>query len=160
MNITFCQTCVTGYYLYQASCYLVCPNSTYHSSTNCVQCSSSCSLCQNLTYCTSCNSGYSMQNNNCVSTCSQGISYNQICYPCGLNCDVCSTACTKCTTGYNLYNGYCISVCPLTTVAIAQVCQPCSVKYSSVCNTCNDTQCLSCTQGALINGICTNCKNG
>lgn len=170
MNSTYCLSCITNSYLYNTKCWQPCPDGSFINPitlADCSTCPTGCSLCTENNFCTACLPAYSMENNLCVINCSVGISHNQVCFPCGLNCSKCQYSCTNCTpacsqcdTGYSLYQLYCQLTCPPTTISLSQVCKNCSVVYSTDCLTCNNSQCLTCSQGALINGSCQPCPSG
>lgn len=102
----------------------------------------------------------------CVLTCSLGVSYNQVCLPCGLNCAMCNTStstpiCSLCSTNYYLYNNTCLATCPSNTLSLDSItCVSCINKFSVNCSTCNFTECLSCSEGELTNGDCYPCSDG
>ena len=84
--------------MYKGICYNNCVISTYPYNYNnvsvvqnlvCMDCPLVCRTCTSRTNCLTCSTNYSLENSQCVLTCSLGISYNQVCYPCGLNCALC-----------------------------------------------------------------------
>ncbi len=93
--------------------------------------------------------------------CSAGVSFNQVCYPCGINCALCINAtCNACKTSYYLYNSNCFPSCPSNTLSLdGSTCVLCSQVYTN-CSICNTTQCLSCNYGQLLNGVCKPCGAG
>lgn len=149
--------------LYKGSCYLTCPNSTYPNTSLqlCVDCPASCSTCTSASTCQSCVSSYSMENSQCVLICSKGLSFNQVCYPCGLNCDICvNTTCSKCVSSYFLVNNTCLTQCPSNMLSLDTIsCTLCTSKFVN-CSTCTTSQCLTCTFGQLLNGTCVPCSAG
>lgn len=93
--------------------------------------------------------------------CSQGLSFNQTCYPCGLNCDICVNAiCSKCASNYYLYNNTCLTQCPSNMLSLDSIaCVSCTQKFVN-CSTCSFNACLTCTYGQLLNGNCVPCSPG
>lgn len=93
--------------------------------------------------------------------CSKGVSFNQICYPCGLHCSICqNTTCSLCDSPYFLYNNTCLIQCPSNMLSLDTItCVPCSTKYVN-CSTCDTSVCLSCTYGQLDAGTCKPCSPG
>ena len=91
-------------------------------------------------------------------TCSRGISFNQICYPCGLNCENClGTTCNLCSTGFLIYNNGCVDRCPSNMLSLNnQNCVLCTERFTN-CSTCTQDSCLSCVYGQLVNSSCIPC---
>ena len=53
-----------------------------------------------------------------------------------------------------------MGVCPSNTLTLDNMtCVTCTAKYVN-CSTCNQTHCLSCTDGQLTNGQCLPCTPG
>lgn len=150
--------------LYKGACYLTCPNSTYANTTEqlCVACPASCATCTSPNSCQTCVATYSLENSQCVLVCSLGLSFQQICYPCGLNCDICQNGtCLRCSASYFLYNNTCLSQCPSFMLTQDTInCVPCTRVFTN-CSTCTNTACLTCTYGQLTtNGTCVPCSPG
>lgn len=93
--------------------------------------------------------------------CAKGISFQQVCYPCGLNCANCNdTICSRCDTSYVLANNTCLTQCPSNMLTMDTInCVPCTDKFVN-CSTCNNTHCLLCKYGQLTNGTCRPCDPG
>lgn len=162
-NSTFCTSCITSMYLYKGECYLYCPNTTFANTSGqiCSSCPASCATCTSLASCQTCITTYSLEDSQCVLVCSKGLSFNQVCYPCGLNCDICvNTTCSKCVNTYYLYNNTCVQQCPNNMLTLDSMnCILCTNKFIN-CSTCNVNQCLTCTYGQLSNGSCIPCSPG
>lgn len=161
VNSTFCLTCLASQYIYQGVCYTDCPVTTYPSYPRCLNCPVTCHNCTSPTNCLSCATNYSLENSQCVLNCAVGISYQQVCYPCGLNCALCNgTTCTRCSPFYYLLNNVCMSQCSQNTLTLDNAtCVPCTEKFVN-CTTCSQTQCLSCMEGELTGGQCLPCTPG
>lgn len=161
LNFTYCLSCISQQNLYKGTCYGACPVSTYAAPPICQNCPPTCLTCTSPTNCLTCTTSYSLENWQCVLNCALGISYMQVCYPCGLNCALCmNTTCVRCTPSFYLQNNVCVSQCSADKLSLdASTCVPCTDKYVN-CTTCNINECLSCLDGQLNNGTCQPCVPG
>ena len=148
-----CLTCATGYYLWGGSCFLSCPDGTFHTGSYvCNPCDSSCATCSGTaTACTGCNAGTYLQESDstCVACNLPGQFINGLyCSLCDPSCYTCSgtaTTCTGCNAGMYLRttDNACVA-CNVPKFYIDDpYCKPCH----STCETCDgdlETNCLSC----------------
>ncbi len=135
-----CISCYNNYYLYNRTCVLNCPVSTYADIYNktCLSCAVGCLNCSKLSNCFKCNIGYTLNT-------TTGVCNNTVCTG-GSNCSICSpdSKCLLCNDGFYLYNNMCLSICPSATFAAPSICYDCPLS------------CLTCINRI----VCTNCKNG
>lgn len=169
--------------MYQSVCYDACPQKTFVSGDNCVDCSSSCFNCSAGTAndCTSCPSSQYLSTptvGSCAATCTDA-NYqitDTINFKCTNNCPLTlmtsGSTCVKCASGTykNPNTGLCTNTCPDQTYADT------SISYCSACNAscanCNGplpTNCLTCPAPGsssfnyLLLGMCvanTSCPSG
>jgi len=119
LNSSFCVSCVSGYYYYNYTCQLTCPNSYYsdNSTSSCKSCISPCKTCTNQTACLSCSQGF-WNGSTCINSCLSGYfgdTINFICSICSSSCLTCinsATACTSCNSSLIYYNMECLTTCP------------------------------------------------
>lgn len=118
---SFCQQCITGYYLYNNTCLSTCPDGYYGNINRCDRCINPCRTCRNMTYCLTCISNFLNSTTGlCVgqSQCADGFyaDMNSLqCQPCVspcLRCTVRADLCSKCTSPLLLHLGTCVSTCP------------------------------------------------
>ncbi|KAL4454178.1 hypothetical protein ABPG74_012135 [Tetrahymena malaccensis] len=148
INKSACQTCESGYFLYQNStCVDKCPKNTYLDSVSqiCYACQKGCVDCQNQLKCNQCEeiSGYYLfDNQQCV-----------LKGDCFSPCLVCQDPknpklCSKCQDGYALQDNLCVQQCKQGYYSQ-------SVNGINTCLKCSDT-CLQCSLQAE---KCLSCSN-
>ena len=116
---TYCTSCYPTNYLYNGTCSILCPNSTYRDSGQqiCQPCTSPCSDCSASNYCITCvNTALYVENGVCVPTCSGNlIPVNSMCTACNPVCSTCSVTITNClrcaSTYYFVYSNTTIPNC-------------------------------------------------
>ena len=168
----YCSSCIvangTQMYLYQGTCYSICPAGTYLNGLSCFTCNSSCATCTtSSSYCTSCPSGMKLYGSTCINSCPSGstIEKSNVCYSCDNTCKYCAgtiNICTSCPVGAVLSKGSCLPECPpgyTTTSSSNGACITCSS-----CLTClsSESYCTSCSQGYILyqNQCITKCPSG
>jgi len=173
---TNCVQCKTGYYLFNETCVVTCPNQYYGNTTAlvCMNCISPCYTCLNSSYCLSCSVNF-LYNGTCVTSPSCPAYYyaditTLSCLVCSSNCLTCQYSavyCTSCkpnSTTPLLQNNTCVSNCSSNSTYAGSLggISAC-VLCISPCQTCsNSTYCLSCVAGYMLSGgICsTSCTAG
>lgn len=117
---THCTSCYPTNYLYNGTCSISCPNTTYPDSAlqQCLSCVAPCSQCSSPAYCITCiNTALVIENGQCLAACTGYlISINGVCTACNAACLSCVgtvTHCVVCQTGYYYVaaNSTCVNVC-------------------------------------------------
>jgi proprotein convertase subtilisin/kexin type 5 len=157
-----CSSCSTPRLLTSiATC--ACPDQTYDSNGQCINCPSNCRLC-NSTGCIVCTNGQFLYNGVCGSCPTSFIGANGVCVSCAQNCLTCSqpASCSVCNSSYYLYLGLCLPNCPNSTLTNtnSMTCIDCVAPCASCSNL--TTNCTSCIAGLgnLFNGVCGACPSG
>jgi hypothetical protein len=179
-----CLTCVTGYYLYNATCGPTCPSGYIGLNRLCAPCINNCLTCSGSTaICNSCQPNFYLYNATsptCVNPCPAPLLMNpntMTCTGCSAQCASCATyatQCLSCPAGSFLQNTSCLSSCNIGYYPQATVCTPCP----AICTACLSA--LLCTQCAAnyylyvsscvatcpathpivnVNGACSACTN-
>ena len=160
-NYTGCITCQTGLlFTTSQKCVSSCPDGTYQSGSNCLNCTGLCQTCSgSATYCLTCVQGYYEAAGGCTDKCaiSEYVS-NGHCLTCSSVCNTCENSnaqCTSCPGTEVLLGSNCISSCPSNTYKdLYSTCQNCD----SNCGNCShiSTNCTSCNSilPLLFDGTC------
>ena len=109
-----CETCYTGFKLYENNCYEDCPEGSYQTGpSSCASCIPNCSYCSSSDTCNICMDGFKVYKSKCYETYPIGTyeTADAHCLSCSSNCIQCSSneKCDKCETGYVLRNKQCIN---------------------------------------------------
>nr|DBA28043.1 TPA: hypothetical protein GDO54_008459 [Pyxicephalus adspersus] len=161
-NTERCTSCLNGYYLYENSCYKVCPDKTYSRDLllSCFPCAPSCVSCTE-DECLYCDEDFFLKDGFCVSDCGQGFYADDIdreCEMCYRTCESCSgpdyDECITCKDDFQLLNEKCVnpSIKEPPPGAYwdeyARVFSPCD----EICKTCNISAntCTSCHLGTFL----------
>jgi proprotein convertase subtilisin/kexin type 5 len=166
-NSSSCTVCSSssGAFLINSTCVLYCPAGTYKSqeASECVACSTGCSLCLNSSYCSSCQSPLALYQAQCLSVCPNGAyTSNGICTPCPVGCYSCTSAsnCSLCASGYLMLSSgsyyACVLSCPSGYFAAAMASTNFNNSYYYQCVTCF-SPCQTCSQAG---STCTSCVSG
>ena len=166
-NNNICKTCKEGYYLFNSTCLLTCPDGYFASEETkiCNSCHSSCHTCNSSNFCLSCPKDMVLHNNTCFDSCPDYfVNIDGLCKECKT-----SSLCIKCdkynideciNCGQNiLFNKRCLKECPPGYVNMNNNCISCpkncvDCDYHTMCNKCSDLY-------VLYNGNCLqNCPNG
>lgn len=153
--------CSTGTYLYQGTCYSVCPAGTRKSEQGFIDCTDPNAVTCSSSKAMSCIPDYFVYLGACVTPCPIGTRRNAQ----NLRCEACSdpdaSSCTKgnataCST-LNLSNGVCVMTCPEEMFAQNQVCTRCIDPNARTCSSSGTT---SCKKLNLYDGACVVCPDG
>lgn len=115
-----CSSCISSYYLLNASCITSCPPTGYLTQNNsCLACPSSCLKCSSPIACNICESSHFLYQGSCVSQCpsTSPIISNQSCLSCSYECSTCANSpdyCLTCRLYYFKYSYSCVETCPLS----------------------------------------------
>lgn len=127
---TTCTTCYIGTYLYQSTCWNICPYETYSDDVTqtCKLCDKYCSVCAILsTNCSVCDTtgswiSYLKSGTTCVTNCGNGFYADNnatfgpnLCLACDpkcLTCSINSTYCYSCNVTFYLLDNTCGATCP------------------------------------------------
>jgi hypothetical protein len=83
---------MTGFFLYQSTCYASCPNFTFSDENSCQNCEFPCIECESLEICSLCEDSYLLMNSSCVADCPEG--YSELLSMCVPDSSECSENCT------------------------------------------------------------------
>lgn len=72
-SVYSCQTCISGYYLLNNTCFATCPSNYYNSSGSCLVCVSPCFTCTTELSCLSCTNNTYLYQNQCLTQCPSGM---------------------------------------------------------------------------------------
>ncbi|KRX07463.1 Insulin-like growth factor binding protein, N-terminal [Pseudocohnilembus persalinus] len=162
-QFTVCQTCNTGYYLYNNDCLANCPDGYYKDVPNkkCEPCDSTCYTCSgpsNLD-CITCQTTpqhyYLTSQTRCYQNCpakyyAEDSSNPKSCDQCHSNCVTCTSlsVCQTCEIGYQLISDFCYQICATnqyldmstdTCYNCDTACKTCTDSTNKDCITCQDT---------------------
>jgi proprotein convertase subtilisin/kexin type 5 len=120
-SLTFCGTCIAGYFFHENFCYTGCPSRFFGNSRTlqCQPCPYDCLSCTSSGNCLSCNSSdfriFSIPTQRCVPLDGYFDNVTSLSVACPLGCQVCKslTLCTSCLDDYFLIiGGLCSQQCP------------------------------------------------
>jgi hypothetical protein len=125
VNSDACSTCLASYVVFEGRCLPGCPTNTYSQNTVCINCHSSCAMCNGPadSNCLLCLPGKFLVSSKCYDSCPTSTClvcpasfYFQAstisCVRCTDGCLVCnSAACVTCSAGYTLSSGACVPNC-------------------------------------------------
>ncbi|EAR86511.2 zinc finger lsd1 subclass family protein (macronuclear) [Tetrahymena thermophila SB210] len=178
-QLTKCETCPTGKYIFNDSLCQTCPVGYFGDdvSKSCKKCDKTCLTCDGLSQnnCLSCPPSIQLQDKSCPQPCpDKQVLLNKECKNCHASCEMCSDidefSCLKCVESYSFLTNKsgqktCVECSSLDQyIQMGGDCLPCDPSCKTCKSPSDPNQCLSCLNGKFLkkdDNSCTQCiENG